>query len=202
VDIRTDEAGGQFGICVFADGSECEEWAFFRGECAPAGASYLPDGAELQAFEYIDWQSYKNSAYELSLRFPPDWRAAEATAPDDTMAGHRVTLTSPDEPLMALHIAFRDASEDQQITPTGMAGGDLVERGTVPFAGEALTRQALIAEGKTVGVIYGGGGEIARGDRAFWIALSYAGSPLTDPGLSPELERLADLIVTSLQIAP
>ncbi|MCW5876313.1 MAG: DUF333 domain-containing protein [Anaerolineales bacterium] len=34
VDIRTDSQGGQFGVCVFADGSECEEWAFFRhGAC-------------------------------------------------------------------------------------------------------------------------------------------------------------------------
>lgn len=26
---------GQTGICVFDDGSECEEWAYYRGECAP-----------------------------------------------------------------------------------------------------------------------------------------------------------------------
>jgi putative hemolysin len=30
------EDGGQFGVCVFPDGSQCEEWAFFRGECSPA----------------------------------------------------------------------------------------------------------------------------------------------------------------------
>lgn len=28
-------AGGQIGVCVFPDGTECEEWAFYRGECAP-----------------------------------------------------------------------------------------------------------------------------------------------------------------------
>ena len=32
VDIRTDE-NGQYGVCVFEDGSECEEWKFYRGEC-------------------------------------------------------------------------------------------------------------------------------------------------------------------------
>ncbi len=26
-------ANGQTGYCVFPDKSECEEWAFFRGEC-------------------------------------------------------------------------------------------------------------------------------------------------------------------------
>jgi len=33
LDIRTDEAGGQIGYCIFEDGTECEEWAFLRGEC-------------------------------------------------------------------------------------------------------------------------------------------------------------------------
>lgn len=34
LEIRTDDAGAA-GYCVFEDGSECEEWAYFRGECAP-----------------------------------------------------------------------------------------------------------------------------------------------------------------------
>ena len=25
---------GQYGVCVFSNGTECEEWAYFRGECA------------------------------------------------------------------------------------------------------------------------------------------------------------------------
>lgn len=25
--------GGQQGICVLPDGTRCDEWAFFRGEC-------------------------------------------------------------------------------------------------------------------------------------------------------------------------
>ena len=38
-EIRTDAAGNQYGVCIFADGSECDEWAFFRGECAPGGTA-------------------------------------------------------------------------------------------------------------------------------------------------------------------
>lgn len=37
VEIRTGADGGQVGICVFEDGSECEEWSFYRGECQPGG---------------------------------------------------------------------------------------------------------------------------------------------------------------------
>lgn len=35
LEFRQDENGGQVGYCVFEDGSECEEWAFYRGECQP-----------------------------------------------------------------------------------------------------------------------------------------------------------------------
>jgi len=30
---RTDSNGGQYGVCKFSDGSECDSWKFFRGEC-------------------------------------------------------------------------------------------------------------------------------------------------------------------------
>ncbi len=36
VDIRTDSSGAQSGACVFPNGSECDEWAYYRNECAPA----------------------------------------------------------------------------------------------------------------------------------------------------------------------
>ena len=44
VEIRS-EASGEVGYCRFADGSECEEWAYQRGECQPGtpGAPGQPD---------------------------------------------------------------------------------------------------------------------------------------------------------------
>ncbi len=201
-EIRTGEGGGQVGICVFPDGSECDEWDLFHGDCAPGVVGYLPDAAELQSFEYVDWQSYKHAVYGLSLRFPPDWRVAEVTDPADTLAGHRVSFTLPDDPLVTLHVAFKTMDEDQQIAPSGIGAGDLVDRGSVFFLGEELGRQALVAEGITMGVLYGGTGEIMRGEHTFWIALQVAGSPSTDRGLSPEVQRLADLIITSLHVEP
>jgi len=32
LEIRKSDAG-EYGVCIFDDRSECEEWAFFRGEC-------------------------------------------------------------------------------------------------------------------------------------------------------------------------
>jgi putative hemolysin len=37
LEIRSAADGGQYGVCIFPDGSECEEWAFYRGECSPEG---------------------------------------------------------------------------------------------------------------------------------------------------------------------
>ena len=217
-DIRTGDDGSQAGFCVFADGSECDEWALFRGECAPteAGPSadqetgdtpgattiYLPGVTVLQAFDYADWQAYKNMAYGFGFRFPPDWHIEEVTNPDDTMTGHRVTLTSPSEPLAALHIAFKSVAEDRQITPTGIGAGEIVDRGSLPFLGQDLERKALVGEGKDLGVLYGGTGEVTRGELVFWMGVNYAGNPMTDPGLSPEIQTLADQVIISLQTEP
>jgi putative hemolysin len=36
LEIRTDSSGNQYGMCVFSDGRECEEWALFQdGICQP-----------------------------------------------------------------------------------------------------------------------------------------------------------------------
>jgi putative hemolysin len=32
-EIRTNADGSQYGVCIFKDGSECEEWKFYKNEC-------------------------------------------------------------------------------------------------------------------------------------------------------------------------
>lgn len=36
LEIQTAVDGSQSGTCVFPDGSTCDEWAYYRGECNPA----------------------------------------------------------------------------------------------------------------------------------------------------------------------
>lgn len=36
LEIETAGDGGQYGVCLFEDNRQCEEWALLRGEC-PAG---------------------------------------------------------------------------------------------------------------------------------------------------------------------
>jgi putative hemolysin len=70
LEIQTAADGSQSGLCIFPDGSSCDEWAYFRGECGPAspasgggpGASggtgadgsggYMPPGT---SEEIADW---------------------------------------------------------------------------------------------------------------------------------------------------
>ena len=36
LEIHTAADGSQYGVCVFPDGSTCDEWAYYRGECGLA----------------------------------------------------------------------------------------------------------------------------------------------------------------------
>lgn len=33
LEIRKDAKGNEYGVCIDKKGRECEEWAYFRGEC-------------------------------------------------------------------------------------------------------------------------------------------------------------------------
>lgn len=84
LEIRTGADGGQFGVCIFTDGSECDEWAFYRGECAPgqpaaepsptAAAAPEPDAAveELLALIQLPAGAYSGDPALLPLRAPVD----------------------------------------------------------------------------------------------------------------------------------
>lgn len=45
LEIRTADDGSQSGVCVFHDGSTCDEWAYFRGECSPGVSGGGPEGS-------------------------------------------------------------------------------------------------------------------------------------------------------------
>ena len=44
LEMRQASDGSVAGFCLFADGSECDEWAYFRGECK-VGDSLKPNEA-------------------------------------------------------------------------------------------------------------------------------------------------------------
>lgn len=44
-EIRTALTGDQYGVCLFDDGSECDAWAYFRGECVAGEMEMAPEPA-------------------------------------------------------------------------------------------------------------------------------------------------------------
>jgi putative hemolysin len=46
LELRSDEAGS-FGICMFPDGTECEEWDFLAGRCGQQHSYCAQEGYEL-----------------------------------------------------------------------------------------------------------------------------------------------------------
>ena len=79
LEIRTASDGSQTGLCVFPDGSECDEWAFFRGECTPPGSS---------EYDSYGWKIYTNDALGYSFHYPAD-----------------ALIVTNDEPLKSLYIS-------------------------------------------------------------------------------------------------
>jgi putative hemolysin len=44
LEIRTAADGSQSGVCIFPDGSNCDEWAYYRGECSAATGPAVENG--------------------------------------------------------------------------------------------------------------------------------------------------------------
>ncbi|HEX9091147.1 MAG TPA: DUF333 domain-containing protein, partial [Anaerolineales bacterium] len=83
VEIRTAADGSQAGVCVFPNGSECDEWAYFRGECRPLE---IPAAAPNDAAN--EWQTYTDDVLGYSFQYP---------------AGAQIILS--DEPKRAIEIS-------------------------------------------------------------------------------------------------
>jgi putative hemolysin len=91
VELRQDASGGGLGICVFGDGSECDEWAYFRGECEPGGtpAASLTPAAETELAS-DGWKIYRNKTLGYSFQYPAE---AEIITADDPLQS--LTVSGP-----------------------------------------------------------------------------------------------------------
>jgi putative hemolysin len=65
-----DKPEGQVGMCTFSDGSVCEEWAFFRGNCNLGITPATPPA---------DWKTYRNVKYGFQVLYPSDWKVSESS---------------------------------------------------------------------------------------------------------------------------
>jgi len=81
LEIVTAEDGSQSGLCIFPDGSSCDEWVYYRGECGPTKLAVdqlvienfeltgKPNPETLQ-FNSVDGQEFAFADFEISMPFP------------------------------------------------------------------------------------------------------------------------------------
>jgi len=135
LEIR-DNANGQYGMCIFLDGSECDEWAFYRKECKPGDSKAAPAP--------VSSAKYTNDVYGFSFSQPDTWTAEDGN--------HSVTFHRQD---YVLFIGYR--WENEQLPPfrTGMPAGDFTDGGSFKLLGQDYPKKMLVFEGKTKVVEYG-----------------------------------------------
>lgn len=76
LEIRSDADGGQYGVCIFSDGSECEEWAYFNGECQPGQSD--PESDPSSTLEIADSAQARQAVVtyiceQYGLSLPTEW---------------------------------------------------------------------------------------------------------------------------------
>ena len=209
-EIRTAADGSQSGVCIFPDGSECDEWAYFRSECGPApqitdtptiaDSIYAPALVTPDPSLYENWLEYVDSNYGFKFRYPPEWTAELDLRSDSTTYQHLLWLKAPSKPVegVQMNIAFESIDENYGLQRTGIGAGELIEHGKVLFLGEETPRIVLVLEGKDMEVMYNNTSAFERGTMRFAISLYYAG--MERLGLTPELEQIADLVVASFEL--
>jgi putative hemolysin len=70
--IQKNPNGGEYGICFFEDNRQCEEWAFFRGDCEKGGRKVTGYENEAQVFCAITGGVVRMDRKPISCELPKD----------------------------------------------------------------------------------------------------------------------------------
>lgn len=217
LEIRTAADGSQSGVCIFPDGSECDEWAYFRGECGPAGQgataaspTEIPTAIPVDPTDYQGFWTYTHATYNFSIMLPGDWVVDETTASDPLMNGHLLMLhpRAQGEGVEGLEIrmTFRRVGEETLLWPTGVGAGGFVQQGTLDVAGQPARRILFVCPTGQVNSIWYHGLEetqpnLQRGDLEFGFILSLTGSYCEEGhSLGGKLQHVGEIVIASLKV--
>ena len=152
LEMRTDE-NGTYGVCIFPDGTECEEWAYYRGDCGPreqAAESVIatPPTSSLLPSAPI------NVVELTGLRDTTEIEILEFAMADVSGFAHRATIS--DAGAVASLVTALDV--DIQLGPRARCPTTYVVR-------------FVLSDGSVIDLGYGCGVEalpILRGEQDFW----------------------------------
>jgi putative hemolysin len=213
LEIVTAADGSQSGVCIFPDGSSCDEWAYFRGECGsaeqtnpPSTSTEIPTALPIDPADYQGWWTYTHPVYNFSLMLPEDWVVVEVTASDPLMNGHMLSLHPNYEiDKESIRMTFRRVGEEVILWPTGVGHGEFIPQGTLDVAGQPAQRVLLVCPTGEVTEIWYHQGEgvpnITRGDLEFGFIFN-ATSSHCEAGysLTGKIQRVGEMIISSLNV--
>ncbi len=212
LELRQDASGGVFGICVFPDGSECDEWAYFRGECVAGGqidptpaANEIPTVLPVDQADYQGWWTYTHPAYHFTLQLPEDWIVEEVTG-DPFLFGHQLILHSrTDLDREDIRVTFRGMGEETLLWPTGVGEGEFLQEGNLDIAGTPVKRMLLVCPTGEISSIWyhqdDSTPQITRGDLEFGVIFR-ASANHCEPGasLGGKTKLVGERIIASLTV--
>jgi putative hemolysin len=224
VELRQDASGGVAGVCTFPDGSECDEWAFFRGECQPGKtvvtpgststpeadnpdlATAIPTPMPIDPSDYQGWWTYTHPTYGFSLMLPSDWVVDDTTTGDALMNGHLLNLhTQNGAGYLNIRMTFRQVGEETPLWLTGVGSGELIPQGTLEIAGEPARRVLFVCPSGQINSIWYHQSEnqadIQRGNLEFGFIFSYSGVYCQEGySLGGKVQRVGEMIIASLKV--
>lgn len=229
LEIRTAEDGSQSGVCIFPDGSECDEWAYFRGECAPAAEAEgsateeipaeaaagmetaampeIPTPLPIDPAGYEGWWTYTQPDFGFSIMLPEDWIVDESATSDPTMNGNTLIFRPEDAAQkQSIRMTFRRVGEEILLWPTGVGEGEFIAQGELEVGGQPAQRKLLVCFAGDVTSIWYYEAEgadhrnITRGDIEFGFIFSAVDHCVAGLSLSGKTQLTGEMIIASLQV--
>lgn len=215
LEIRTAADGSQSGVCVFPNGSECNEWAYFHGECgqtppntAPTSSTQIPTALPINPADYSQgWWMYTHLVYNFTLMLPEDWLVVETTTFDPAINGHTLSLRPRFEnETENIRLMFRRAGEEVRLWPSGVGQGEFIQQGTLTIAEHLARRVLLVCPTGEITAIWYHGAEIDQpnilyGDMEFGAIFSISASQCeAGQSLGGKIQRVGEMIIASLKV--
>ena len=208
-EIRTAADGSQSAVCIFPDGSECDEWAYFRTECGPAAQggstsspTEIPTARPIDPADYQGWWTYTHQVYGFSIMLLEDWVVEEVTTSDPLMNGHVLNLYTEG---LNIRMTFRRVGEDTLLWPTGVGAGEFIEQGTLDVADQPARRVYFVCPNGEINAIWYHGSEgspnIQRGDMEFGFIFSLTGFYCEEGhSVDGKSKHVGEMIIASLKV--
>lgn len=109
------ETAGQLGICKFSDGSECEEWQFYRGQCkkgqySKADTSHAYNGVITKVNGGYAFKASSGVTYSLELPLNPSLDLQERLTLE-SKSKKQVTIVAMENPPLSKKLSLKGFQE-------------------------------------------------------------------------------------------